>query len=183
MAGGLINVVSYVSSDLYLTGAPQITFYKMVYRRYTNFAMESIHLDFDDDIKFGYESELVPPRIGDLMHKSYLHLNIPSMSVSRQDVGIDTTDLNFVYLDKTKISDYERIRTVYMSVLTNIYRIIYKAVNATNVSYAGLVQDVQAYVNSGNVLAMPSGPATSRTAGSRTAPTVLSARRSARGSG
>lgn len=153
MAGGLINIVSYASNDLYLTGAPQITFYKMVYRRYTNFAMESIYLDFDDDIKFGYESELVPPRIGDLIHKAYLHLSIPNISVTNQDVGIDTSDIQYIYLDQSTISDYEKIRTVYMSILTNIYRIIYKAVSATNVSYTGLVQDVQTYVNTGSNLA------------------------------
>lgn len=151
MAGGLINIVSYVSNDIYLTGAPQITFYKMVYRRYTNFAMESIYLDFDDDIKFDSESELVPPRIGDLMHKAYLHISIPKMSITYQDVGIDTSDLQFTYLDKSTISNYEKIRSVYMNILTNIYRIVYKAVNATNVTYSGLVQDVQTYVNSGAV--------------------------------
>ena len=87
MAGGLINIVSYVSNDLYLTGSPQITFYKMVYRRYTNFSMESVYLDFDDDIKFDHESELVPPRIADLLHKSYLHISIPSINISSPSSG------------------------------------------------------------------------------------------------
>ena len=154
MAGGLINIVSYVSNDLYLTGAPQITFYKMVYRRYTNFAMESIYLDFDDDIKFDTESELVPPRIGDLMHKAYLHLSIPNISITNQDVGIDTSDIQYVYLDQSTISEYEKIRSVYMNILTNIYRIIVRAVNATNVTYVGLVQDVQNYVNTGANLSL-----------------------------
>ncbi|VBB18230.1 NCLDV major capsid protein [Yasminevirus sp. GU-2018] len=148
MVGGLINIVSYVSTDLYLTGAPQITFYKMVYRRYTNFAMESVYLDFVDNIKFGNESELVPPRIGDLLHKAYLHISIPSMSVTKNDVGIDTTDLQYVYINKSAVSNYEKIRTVYMKVMTDIYRIVYKAVNASNVTYAGLVRDVFDYVNS-----------------------------------
>ena len=152
MAGGLINIVSYASSDLYLTGAPQITFYKMMYRRYTNFAMESIYLDFDDNIKFDHESELVPPRIGDLIHKSYLQINIPSIAITKQDVGVDTTDIEYIYLKQYTISNYETIKTVYMSVLTNIYRIVYNAVNASNVSYIGLIQDVQTYVMSENNL-------------------------------
>ena len=58
MAGGLINIISYASNDLYLTGAPQITFYKMVYRRYTNFSMESISIDFDSDINFNEETHI-----------------------------------------------------------------------------------------------------------------------------
>lgn len=154
MAGGLINIVSYVSNDLYLTGAPQITFYKMVYRRYTNFAIETVFLNFDDDIKFDYESELVPPRIADLMHKAYLHVSIPNIGISYQDVGIDPTNLEFIYADKNTVTEYEKIKSVYMNVMTTIYRIIFKAYNASNVTYATLVQDVQEYVNQNNILTL-----------------------------
>lgn len=150
MAGGLINIVSYVSSDLYLTGAPQITFYKMVYRRYTNFAMESIYVNFDDDIKFDSESELVVPRIGDLVHKSFFHISIPNISITKQDVGIDADTLQYVYLDKSTVSDFEKIRSVYMKIFTDIYRIIYSADNASNVTYTGLVKDVYDYVMTGD---------------------------------
>jgi hypothetical protein len=154
MGGGLIHVATYASNDLYLTGAPQITFYKMMYRRYTNFAMESVYLNFDDDIKFDYESELVPPRVGDLIHKAYLHINIPNMSISKTDVGIDTSDIQYSYLNKSIVSDYEKVKSVYMNVMANIYRISYKAANAINVSYVGLLQDVQTYVSSNNVLTL-----------------------------
>lgn len=151
MGGGLINAVSYVSSDLYLTGAPQITFYRMVYRRYTNFAMESVYIDFDDNIKFGNETELVPPQIGDLIHKSYLHISIPNISITKNDVGIDTTSLHRSIqqslTNKKPIIDYEKIRSVYMKVMTDIYRIVHKAVNASNVPYSGLIKDVYNYTN------------------------------------
>lgn len=146
MLGGLINMVSYVSEDLYLTGAPQITFYRMVYRRYTNFAMESVYLNFDDDIKFDEESELIPTRVGDLMHKAYLHISIPNIAVTKNDVGIDTSILQYVYIDKNIVSDYEKIKNVYMKVMGDIYRIVYKAVNASNVTYSGLIKDVYNYV-------------------------------------
>jgi hypothetical protein len=153
MAGGLINVVSYSSNDLYLTGAPQITFFKMVYRRYTNFAMEAFYLDFDDYINFDKESELVTPRIADLVHKAYLHIHIPNIKITKHDVGIDTSNLNLNKNNKTTASTtFEKVKTVYMNVLTNIYRIISKASNAINVTYAGLVQDVQNYIGSSNII-------------------------------
>jgi hypothetical protein len=154
MTGGLINIATYVSNDLYLTGAPQITFYKMVYRRYTNFSMESVFLDFDDNINFDHESELVPPRIGDLIHKSYLHINIPNISITKQDVGVDMGAVPLTYLDKNTVADFEKIRSVFMKIMTDIYRIIFQAVNASNVTYAGLVQDVQEYVNTGDTLVL-----------------------------
>lgn len=149
MVGGLINIVSYVTNDLYLTGAPEITFYKMVYRRYTNFAMESVSLDFDDNIKFDHELELVPPRIGDLLHKSYLHISLPSISIQKQNVGIDPASLTFEYANQFYVSNFDKIKNVYMKIMTDIYRLIYGAVNAKNVTYAGLLQDVQEYVNFG----------------------------------
>ena len=42
MGGGLMQLVAYGAQDIYLTGNPQITFFKVVYRRHTNFGMESI---------------------------------------------------------------------------------------------------------------------------------------------
>lgn len=46
MAGGLMQLVAYGAQDIYLTGNPQITFFKVVYRRHTNFATESIEQTF-----------------------------------------------------------------------------------------------------------------------------------------
>ena len=42
MGGGLLQLVAYGAQDIYLTGNPQITFFKAVFRRHTNFAIESI---------------------------------------------------------------------------------------------------------------------------------------------
>lgn len=44
-AGGLQQLVNYGGQDIYLTGEPQVTHFKTVYRRSTSFAMEPIHLD------------------------------------------------------------------------------------------------------------------------------------------
>ncbi len=47
MGGGLLQLVAYGAQDVYLTGNPQITFFKVVYRRHTNFALESIQQTFN----------------------------------------------------------------------------------------------------------------------------------------
>lgn len=44
--GGLMQLVAYGAQDIYLTGSPQITFFKTIYRRHTNFAVESIEQTF-----------------------------------------------------------------------------------------------------------------------------------------
>ena len=60
MGGGLMQLVAYGAQDIYLTGNPQITFFKVVYRRHTNFSMEeiaqtmrSIDFTFSSSTRFG----------------------------------------------------------------------------------------------------------------------------------
>ena len=50
MGGGLMQLVAYGAQDIYLTGNPQITFFKVVYRRHTNFSMECIEQVFNGNL-------------------------------------------------------------------------------------------------------------------------------------
>nr|QBK88346.1 MAG: major capsid protein [Mimivirus LCMiAC01] len=89
MPGGLIQIVTYGSQDLYLTGTPEITFFKTVYRRHTNFSMESRKINFDDTVGFGTTSALTTPRFGDLIHKMYLEITIPEINFKRHIIKND----------------------------------------------------------------------------------------------
>lgn len=83
MAGGLVNIVSYGAQDLFLTGTPQITFFKVVYRRHTNFSMEVYKVAFEDQTGFGVTSNMTVPMIGDLINRAYLRIVIPEISFNR----------------------------------------------------------------------------------------------------
>ena len=72
MGGGLMQLVAYGSQDIYLTGNPQITFFKVVYRRHTNFSMESIKQSFNGNPDFGATVSATISRNGDLIHRMYL---------------------------------------------------------------------------------------------------------------
>jgi len=74
MAGGLIQLISYGAQDIYLTGNPQITFFKMVYRRHTNFAIEVIERPFIGDKSFNSINSITFDREGDLINKMYLRV-------------------------------------------------------------------------------------------------------------
>ena len=50
MGGGLMQLAAYGAQDIYLTGNPQITFFKVVYRRHTNFSMEAIQQTINGSI-------------------------------------------------------------------------------------------------------------------------------------
>ena len=86
MAGGLLQLVAYGAQDVYLTGNPQITFFKVVYRRHTNFAMESIEQTFNGTVDFGKKVTLTVSRNGDLIHRVYLQATLPAVETSSSSV-------------------------------------------------------------------------------------------------
>ena len=67
-----MQLVAYGAQDIYLTGNPQITFFKVVYRRHTNFSMECIKQSFKGAA--GANSRVVATlaRNGDLVHDCFL---------------------------------------------------------------------------------------------------------------
>ena len=78
MGGGLLQLVAYGAQDVYLTGNPQITFFKVVYRRHTNFSMEAIQQTFNGTVDFGKRVTAQISRNGDLIHKMYIEATINS---------------------------------------------------------------------------------------------------------
>lgn len=81
MAGaGLIQLVAYGAQDIYLTGSPQITFFKVAYRRHTNFAMEAIEQTFTGVPDFGKKVTATISRNGDLITRAYIEVDLPSVT-------------------------------------------------------------------------------------------------------
>ncbi len=78
MGGGLLQLVAYGAQDVYLTGNPQITFFKAVYRRHTNFAIEAIQQTFNGTPGYGQRVTCTVARNGDLIHRVYLVLDMSS---------------------------------------------------------------------------------------------------------
>ena len=78
MGGGLLQIAAYGAQDVYLTGDPQITFFKVVYRRHTNFSMEAIQQHFSGKIGFGKSDiSTTISRNGDLINSMYLQVTLP----------------------------------------------------------------------------------------------------------
>jgi len=81
MAGGLMQLVAYGAQDVYLTGNPQITFFKVVYKRHTNFSIEPIEQTFSGNAGFNKRVCAHVTRNGDLITKMYLRAEIPEVCV------------------------------------------------------------------------------------------------------
>ena len=75
MGGGLMQLVAYGAQDIYLTGNPQITFFKVVYRRHTNFAMESVDQTINGTAGKGAKVTSTVSRNGDLVGRMYLEFD------------------------------------------------------------------------------------------------------------
>ena len=80
--GGLLQLIAMGKQDVFLSGNPQITWFKMVYRRYTNFSIESQPMYFDGDPDFGKRLSCLVPRRGDLLGPVFLEVTLPAIYLS-----------------------------------------------------------------------------------------------------
>ncbi len=82
MGGGLMQLVAYGAQDIYLTGNPQITFFKVVYRRHTNFSTECIQQTFNGTVDFGKTVTATISRNGDLVTNMHLQTTLAAITAN-----------------------------------------------------------------------------------------------------
>jgi hypothetical protein len=87
-----MQLVAYGAQDIYLTGNPQITFFKVVYRRHTNFSVESIKQTFNGTNSFGNTVTATISRNGDLVTNMYLQFQLPALDDNVNLAGGGTDD-------------------------------------------------------------------------------------------
>ena len=75
-----MQLVAYGAQDIYLTGNPAITFFKVVYKRHTNFSMESVRQTFNGVADFGRKVTCTIARMGDMIHRMYLQVTLPALA-------------------------------------------------------------------------------------------------------
>ena len=90
-----MQIVAYGAQDLFLTGTPEITYWKVSYRRHTNFAMESIEQTFQGQADFGRRVSAIVSRNGDLAYRTYLQVTLPE--INQDMLGTQTGSGNGVY--------------------------------------------------------------------------------------
>ena len=103
MGGGLMQLVAYGAQDIYLTGNPQITFFKVVYRRHTNFAVESIEQTFNGSAALGKKFSCTIARNGDLLHRVYLETDVNVTIANAAGTNIAKTSVGFELLDYVEL--------------------------------------------------------------------------------
>ena len=91
-----MQLVAYGAQDVFLTGTPEITFWKVSYRRHTNFAMESIEQTFSGQADFGRRVTCTVSRNGDLCYRTYLQVTLPEINQTMRNSG-NASATNGVY--------------------------------------------------------------------------------------
>jgi hypothetical protein len=92
MGGGLMQLVAYGAQDIYLTGNPQITFFKVVYRRHTNFSMEAIEQTLNGTVGSGTRVSSTVSRNGDLVGRMYFELTTAAGTADVANFGAAVFD-------------------------------------------------------------------------------------------
>jgi hypothetical protein len=77
---GLLELVAHGIQDIFLIGNPQITFFKTVYKRHTNFSMQSYQISLDGNIDFGQKVIAKFTRYADLVYTMMLEVDLPQLT-------------------------------------------------------------------------------------------------------
>ena len=80
MGGGLMELVAKGAQDIFLTGNPNVTYFKTIFKRHTNFSMESIQQSFSGDLNFGKRISSTIKRTGDLLSGITIEMDLPALS-------------------------------------------------------------------------------------------------------
>ena len=98
-----MQLVAYGAQDIYLTGNPQITFFKVVYRRHTNFAVEAIEQTFNGQVDFGKRVTATISRNGDLIQQMYLEVVLPIVTTAGSTSNVWTYGIGNAMISKAEI--------------------------------------------------------------------------------
>jgi hypothetical protein len=153
MTGGLLQLVASGKEDIYLTIKPEVTFFKKVYLRHTNFSTELCQIYSDQQANYGQEVTFIIENIGDALNRCYLQIELPVLQFS------DTVITNQTYINNKNImlSTYQtQINTWsvqytnlknYLDIEIILYRQLKLLVNTDNITISNFKDQTYQFNN------------------------------------
>lgn len=140
MAGGIIQIATYGSEDIYLTGNPQITFFRAIYRRYTNFSCEDVYQPFNGETAFGGSLNCVLDKLGDLIHRMTLVIDLPKVNLIKikEDARQKVDDIQ----KKAAIDEFYKILNNYFAITVQKVRDLLSMLSVSNISFATILATI-----------------------------------------
>ena len=126
--GGLLQLIAQGKQDIFLTGNPQVTWFKMVYRRYTNFSIDQQIIPFDSQPDFGRRITVQIPRKGDLLGPLWMEIKLPALYHSTETESVSKTVLQGSYVISGTPSGTRLNLTSYSGFPTTVASIIYTGI-------------------------------------------------------
>ena len=156
MGIGLLNLVSRGEEDLYLTSKPEVTFFKMVYKKHTNFSCESINQFFKTTPDFGNKVSLTISKNADLLGEIYLNVELPSIDTNLHSI-FPPNIKKFKWVDKIGLALIKyisvKIGGVTINRLYGDWMYIYNELNLQKSQYKGynyMIGDIDLLKNYSN---------------------------------
>lgn len=154
MGGGLMQIITYGTQDLTLTGNPEITFFNVVYRRYTNFGKRFVTVSFDNSSGFNMQSIVdIPKNMGDLMTKMILKIKLPRVDLTSINQLISTRVNQLEQTSSTSTSNivtetyftYYNYFIEFLTKLKNVIRVFFNRydLKKNSITY---IQDLSNYI-------------------------------------
>jgi hypothetical protein len=116
MPGGIIQLAVSGDEDIYLYRNPDITFFKKVYHRHTNFAMELKEITFKNTPSYNSSLYFNLKNQGDLLHRIYVQVDIPVLSLTDSII----TDSNYTTEKSSRLSTISTSKTSWTTKHTNL---------------------------------------------------------------
>jgi len=150
MTGGLLQLKAYGSENIYLNANPQLSFFRSVYRRHTNFAMENFEIPYEGTIGLTEDSNSTfvfkMKRYADLLGSVYLTLTLPAIYSSKEqsfqwikNIGANIIRTAGLYISGQKIVELTG------DTINNLHRISRNY--STNLNYNQMIGHVDELYN------------------------------------
>jgi hypothetical protein len=150
MTGGLLQIVTSGKQDIYLTINPEITFFKKVYRRHTNFSVELIKVNSENASEFNNITSFIINN-GDAINRCYIELQLPNLVfpdtfiTNPEYINKKTADLNNLQLKYNDWLNYYTNLLGYVNIEVNLYRILYNFLQTDNITINTLQNQVSQF--------------------------------------
>jgi hypothetical protein len=103
MGGALLDLVAKGGQDVYFICNPQMSFFKKVYKRHTNFSCEFQKYQFDSSLDFGKTTNFIIPRQGDLIKNIFLQFELPNLNTSSSNKASYVNYIGYALIDYVEI--------------------------------------------------------------------------------
>lgn len=80
MPHGTLQLIYIGEENIHLTENPQITFFKTVYKRHTNFAIDTVQEYFNNKVDFGRKIKCKLGKSGDLLGKTGIYIRLSGLN-------------------------------------------------------------------------------------------------------